>query len=228
MTSSERMGELEKRFSELESRIEDSPEKEAISILHAMLMQNRRENTAPDGEDPRIDVVANLYKTAPAMEGKAENEGLPEGRPAPEFSLPGIDGELVSLSDFRGKNVILAFYPLDWSPGCSDQMSLYQAELDEFERYDAQVIGISVDSIYSHGAWTVVRDFSIPLLSDFHPKGEVARRYRVMRESDGFSERALYVIDKNGNICFKQISPELHHVPDIYELFGVLEGLQEG
>src|ERR1700682_2315060 len=96
--------------------------------------------------------IANLYKSAPRMDGQAENEALPVGTLAPDFELPDASGKLVRLSDFRGRPVVIAFYPLDLSPTCSDQLSLYQAELEEFEKLGAQVIGISVDSIYSHGA----------------------------------------------------------------------------
>jgi peroxiredoxin len=122
--------------------------------------------------------------------------------------------------------VVLVFYPLDWSPACSDQLSLYQSELSEFERAGAQLIGISVDSLYSHGAWAAVRGLTFPLLADFHPKGQVARLYGVMRDSDGFSERALYVIDARGTIRYKHISPRLNHIPDIYELFDQLKQLE--
>ncbi|WP_239619945.1 redoxin domain-containing protein [Bradyrhizobium sp. I71] len=120
---------------------------------------------------------------------------------------------------------MLAFYPLDWSPGCSRQLDVYQHELEEFQRRGVELVGISVDSLYSHGAWSAVRGLSFPLLSDFNPKGEVARSYRVWREAEGFSERALYVVDADGIIRYAHVSPKLQHVPDIYELFEVLDGL---
>ncbi len=107
-------------------------------------------------------------------------------------------------------------------------MSLYQSELEEFEHLNAQVVGISVDSIYSHGAWAAVRGISFPLLSDFHPKGEVAKRYHVYRDSDGFSERAVYVIDSGSVIRYAYVSPELHKVPNIYDLFDQLRQLNRG
>jgi peroxiredoxin len=223
-----RFQELEQRFSELESKMEDSPEKEAISILHAMLHESRYQagGEAPLEEGVSLEVIANLYKTSPPMEGTAENEGLPTGAQAPDFSLPDANGKLVRLSDYRGRNVLLVFYPLDWSPGCSDQLSLYQSELQEIEGYNTQVIGISVDSIYSHGAWAAVRAIAFPLLADFHPKGEVARRYGVMRTSDGFSERALFLIDGEGIIRYQHVSPQLHRIPDIYELIDQLKRLE--
>lgn len=172
----------------------------------------------PNDSKVSLYYVANLYKSAPPTNGKAEHEGLPVGTRAPDFTLTDPSGRPVSLSDFQGQNVVLVFYPLDWSPACSDQLSLYQSELSEFEQMNAQVIGISVDSLYSHGAWAAVRGITFPLLSDFNPKGEVARLYQVYRETDGFSERALYVVDQDGIIRYHDISPELHMIPDIYEL----------
>lgn len=228
--SSGRLKELERRFSELNTLLTDSPEKEAFSILHALILETRREieniNLPERGErGGSLEYVANLYKSAPAMQGVNENQGLPTGVPAPDFTLPDADGRPVSLSQFRGKNVVLVFYPLDWSPACSDQLSLYQAELDTFKKLGVELIAISVDSLYSHGAWAAVRGITFPLLADFHPKGEVASRYQVMRQADGFSERALFIIDQRGIIRYKEISPQLHHIPDIYELFRRLDDL---
>lgn len=225
-----RLNELEQRFVELAGQIPDSPEKEAISVLHGMLQEAWRTMTPsrfPGGGDGpagsvTLDTIANLYRTAPSMGGSAQNEPLPVGEPAPDFTLRDPNNEPVSLSEFRGSPVVLAFYPLDWSPTCSDQLSLYQAEMSEFERFGARVLGVSVDSIYSHGAWAAVRGLAFPLLADFEPKGEVARRYHVYREADGFSERALYVIDGEGVIRFAHVAPQLDHIPDIYELYRVL------
>lgn len=234
-SSQQRFQELQSRFVELEGKLPDTTEKEALSILHAMIQESLRVGQFSQSEkgesqtsDVTLDQIANLYKQAPAMEGEAENTGLPVGTKAPDFALPDANGNLVRLSDYPGKNLVLVFYPLDWSPGCSDQLSLYQGDLAEFERANAQLIGISVDSIYSHGAWAAVRGLDFPLLADFHPKGEVARQYGVMRDSDGFSERALYVIDANGSIRYTCVSPKLDHIPDIYELLDQLEQLEPG
>jgi peroxiredoxin len=231
-SSVQRLQELESRFIELESKLPDTPEKEAISVLHAMFQENLRAgssdrsgNNGNGSSSVTLEDIANLYKQAPTMEGEAEKTGLPVGIQAPDFSLPDAYGKIVRLSDFRGKNVLLVFYPLDWSPACSDQLSLYQTELEEFEHANAQLLGVSVDSLYSHGAWAAVRGLTFPLLADFHPKGEVARLYDVMRASDGFSERALYLIDTDGTIRYKAIAPKLSHIPDIYELFEQLEQL---
>lgn len=132
---------------------------------------------------------------------------LPAGEPAPDFTLPAGPDETVSLADFRGQPVILAFYPADWSPVCGDQLSLYQAVLPRFERYGARLLGLSVDGPWSHAAYAEDRGLTFPLLSDFEPKGEVARRYGVYRHDDGTSERALFVVDGDGVVRWSHVSP---------------------
>lgn len=228
---SRRLHALQQQFSALEPQLTESPEKQALSVLHGMIQELWRylqAGSAPLSERGlTLQDIAELYHSAPKMEGPAENEPLPVGTPAPDFALPDASGELVRLSDYRGKPVVLVFYPLDWSPGCSQQLDLYQSELAEFDKRGAQLLAVSVDSIYSHGAWAAVRGLEFPLLADFHPKGEVAKAYRVYRESDGFSERALYIIDGEGIIRYAHVSPQLHHVPDIYELFAALDALRE-
>ncbi|WNV75247.1 peroxiredoxin [Geodermatophilus sp. DSM 44513] len=225
-----RLQQLEERFAELGDRLDDSPVTEALSVLHAIVQEVARQ-APPPSLDPAgstgttLQDVADLYLTAPPMSGAAESTGLPVGTAAPDFTLPDANGQPVSLSDFRGRPVVLVFYPLDWSPGCSRQLELYQQELGEFEARGASVIGVSVDSIYSHGAWAAVRGITFPLLADFHPKGEVARHYGVWRESDGFSDRALYVIDADGVIRYADVSPRVEHLPDIYDLYAALDQL---
>lgn len=222
-----RLHELEQTFASLEPQIADSPEKQAFSVLHGMIQElwrSIRMNGSPSLEGGlTIEDIANMYKQAPPMRGAAENTPLLVGAQAPDFALPDPNNQLVRLSDYRGQPVVLVFYPLDWSPGCSDQLNLYQHEIEEFRRRGAQLLAISVDSIYSHGAWAAVRGLEFPLLADFHPKGAVARQYQVYRESDGFSERALYVLDGQGIIRYAHVSPQLDHVPDIYELFQALD-----
>jgi peroxiredoxin len=219
---SSRLTELEERFRSLEPLIEDSPVKQAISILHGMLQQTNKgavPGIVPDKTaDRTLASIADMYRQAPKMEGAAENMPLPPHTPAPDFSLQDSKGNRVSLADYRGKEVMLVFYPLDWSPGCSQQLDLYQSELAEFESKGIHLIGVSVDSLYSHGAWAATRGITFPLLSDFAPKGETARKYQVYREKDGFSERALFLIDKEGIIRYSYVSPFLDHVPDIYQL----------
>jgi peroxiredoxin len=133
--------------------------------------------------------------------------GLPASTPAPDFTLHSTPDQSVSLSEFRGQTVILAFYPADWSPVCGDQMALYNEILGEFRRYDAELIGISVDGIWCHLAFAQARNLHFPLLADFEPKGDVARRYGVYRDRDGTSERALFVIDGSGIIRWSYVSP---------------------
>jgi peroxiredoxin len=132
---------------------------------------------------------------------------LPPGTGAPEFELRSTPDQTVSLSEFRGRPVILAFYPEDWSPVCSDQLALYQELLPEFQKFDAELVGISVDGIWCHLAFAKDRNLHFPLLADFEPKGEVARAYRVYRAKDGTSERALYVIDADGIVAWSYVSP---------------------
>jgi peroxiredoxin len=216
------LDELEQEFAALADEIPESPEKRALSVLHGIVMEVRRdlERDCPEEGDGVLTLrdVADLWRSAPAMEGEAVNTPLAPGTIAPDFALPDASGRPIRLSDFRGRPVVLVFYPLDWSPGCSQQLDLYQQELEEFNRRNAQLLAVSVDSIYSHGVWAAVRGIEFPLLSDFHPKGEVAKRYSVWREQDGFSERALYVIDPQGVIGYSHVSPYLHHVPDLDEL----------
>ena len=132
---------------------------------------------------------------------------LKAGTPAPNFTLHSTPDQLVSLSDLRGKPVVLVFYPADWSPVCSDQLALYNELLPEFYEFDAQIIGISVDGIWSHLAFSKDRKFHTPLLADFEPKGAVARLYGVYNEKIGEAERALFVVAAEGMIRWSYVSP---------------------
>lgn len=133
---------------------------------------------------------------------------LPAGTQAPEFALASQSGEKIYLADLRGTPVILAFYPADWSPVCGDQLALYNEVLPMFQEYDAQLLGISVDSRWSHKAYAEDRNLDFPLLADFEPKGEVARLYGVYDQQAGLSERALFVLDGEGTIQWSHLSPE--------------------
>jgi peroxiredoxin len=132
---------------------------------------------------------------------------LAPGTKAPDFELRSTPDQKVSLSEFRGQPVILAFYPEDWSPVCSDQMALYQEVLPEFRKFNAELLGISVDGVWSHLAFAKDRNLHFPLLADFEPKGEVARTYQVYRTEEGTSERALYLIDAEGIVRWSYVSP---------------------
>jgi peroxiredoxin len=224
-----RLHDLEQRFGQLEPKIAESPEKEALSVLHAMvqeLWRNLHTGSPPSTNALTIEDILELHRSSPPMVGEAQSRPLPAGTRAPDLALADSDGRLCSLSEFRGRPVLLVFYPLDWSPTCSDQLSFYQSELDEFDRYGVQLLAVSVDSMYSHGAWAAVRGLTFPLLADFEPKGEMARRYQIWRAGDGFSERALYLIDRDGVIRYSHVSPKLDQVPDIYELYRALDEMQ--
>jgi len=129
------------------------------------------------------------------------------GTAAPDFVLSGSFDDPVSLSSLRGRPVVLAFYPADFSPVCSDQMSLYEVVRPEFERYGATTLGVSVDGHWCHRAFAESRGVHFPLLSDFEPKGEVSRRYGVYDRSEGTSERALYVLDQDGSVAWSYLAP---------------------
>lgn len=132
---------------------------------------------------------------------------LEAGAPAPDFSLQSSPDKKVTLSDFRGRPVILAFYPADWSPVCGDQMALYNEIMPEFQRFKAELLGISVDGVWCHRAFSENRNLRFSLLADFEPKGAVARQYGVFREGDGITERALFVIDGEGVVRWSYLSP---------------------
>ena len=152
---------------------------------------------------------------------------LAPGTKAPDFELPSTPDQKVSLTEFRGQPVILAFYPEDWSPVCSDQLALYQELLPEFQKFNAELLGISVDGIWSHLAFAKDRNLHFPLLADFEPKGKVARTYQVYRATDGTSERALYVIDGDGIIRWSYVSP-VGVNPGADGILRALESLEEG
>jgi len=159
--------------------------------------------------------------------GASQHHGhaLQPGSRAPEFTLKTTPDQAVSLSEFRGQPVILAFYPADWSPVCGDQMGLYNEILPEFRRPQAELLGISVDGAWCHAAFATDRKLHFPLLADFEPKGAVARAYGVYRASDGFSERALFVIDADGVIRWSHVSP-VGVNPGAEGILAALESLQ--
>lgn len=133
---------------------------------------------------------------------------LNSGRKAPNFSLHSTPDQKVSLKDFRGQPVILAFYPADWSPVCTDQLSLYAMVMPEFKKYNAELLAISVDNIWSHLAFAKDRKLNFPVLADFEPKGGVSRKYGAFNEKIGESERALFVIDGEGIVRWSHLSPD--------------------
>ena len=161
----------------------------------------------------------------PSLQGKEMNMAavLPAGTPAPEFALHVTPDQSLALSELRGRPVILAFYPADWSPVCGDQMALYNEILPEFQKFNAELLGISVDGVWCHEAFSQNRHLHFPLLADFEPKGAVAQLYGAYRNHDGTTERALFVIDKNGVITWSYCSPvAVNPGAD-----GILEALEE-
>ena len=132
---------------------------------------------------------------------------LPAGTPAPDFSLHVTPDQKLALSELRGKPVILAFYPADWSPVCGDQMALYNEILPEFQKSGAVLVGVSVDGVWCHDAFAKDRHLQFPLAADFEPKGEIAKAYGAYRTGDGVCERALFVIDRDGVIAWSYLSP---------------------
>lgn len=126
-------------------------------------------------------------------------EHVPQpGMPAPDFTLPDSERKPWTLSELRGQNVVLAFYPADWSSVCSRQLGEYAATLEEFRSNNAVVLGISVDGVESHRAWSQALNIGFPLLSDFWPHGAVAQKYGVFWDTFGISNRALFFIDPDG------------------------------
>ena len=142
-----------------------------------------------------------------SYEAKNNSGALPAGTTAPDFSLHSTPDQSVKLSEFRGRPVILAFYPADWSPVCGDQMALYNEMLEQFQEFGAELIGISVDGPWCHAAFSRTSKLHFPLLSDFEPKGAVAHAYGVYNRGEGTCERALFVINPEGKIHWSYVSP---------------------
>lgn len=137
------------------------------------------------------------------------------GAPAPDFSLPDQDGNVISLDDLRGERILLVFYPLDFSPVCTDQLSVYQDSLAELEADGARLFGVSVDSAFCHKAFREHLGVTIPLLSDFNPKGEVARAFGLYAEDHGVAARALVLIGPDGTVEWSHRSPSPLEIPGV-------------
>ena|SRR5216683_7770847 len=142
------------------------------------------------------------------MSDEPSPQPLTAATQAPAFELPASRDRKVALSDLRGQTVILVFYPADWSPVCTDQLSLYNELLPLFQAHHAQLLGISVDSAWCHAAFAKDRNLRFPLLADFEPKGAVSRAYGVYNQQEGTSQRALFVIDGKGIVRWSYVSPD--------------------
>jgi peroxiredoxin len=136
---------------------------------------------------------------------------LRPGTAAPAFRLPAGPDRTIAVEDLRGRPAILAFYPADWSPVCTDQMALYQEVMPMFEAYGAALVGISVDGVWCHRAFADDRNIRFPLLADFEPKGAVSARYNAYRVGEGVSERALFVLDPQGAVHWSELSPPMQN-----------------
>ena len=148
------------------------------------------------------------------------------GQSAPEFTLKDQNQKEIKLSDFAGKrNVVLIFYPLDFSPICTNEHACFVNDLKEYEKLDAQVLGLSVDSVWAHKAFAEKMGISYPLLADFHPKGAVADKFGVYLAEKGITGRAIAIIDKAGKIAwFKNY--DIPVTPDMKELGQALAGVK--
>jgi peroxiredoxin len=144
------------------------------------------------------------------------------GDEAPDFTLRNQDGEEVSLSDYRGRKVLLVFYPGDFSPVCGDQFSIYQEVKPEIETQGVELVGISVDSFFAHKAFQEKLGFDTTLLSDFEPKGEVARAYGSYVEKMGFANRTLVLVDGDGTVAWTYESPNPGEFPGANVIFDAL------
>jgi peroxiredoxin len=151
---------------------------------------------------------------------------LSVGTVAPDFSLKDQNQKDVKLSDYRGKkNVVMVFYPLDWSPICTNEHVCLVNDMKQFDKLDAQVLGLSVDSVWSHKAFAEKTGIQYPLLADFQPRGAVAEKFGVYLADKGITGRAIAIIDRKGNVAwFKNY--DIPVVPDIKEVSDALAKVQ--
>ena len=145
------------------------------------------------------------------------------GDKAPDFTLKGHDDKEYKLSDLRGQKVVLAFYPLDFSPVCSKEHSCFMNDLKQFNDVNAKVLGISVDSVWAHKAFADKMGIKYPLLADFHPKGAVAQKYGLYLEDKGITNRATVVIDKEGIVR----DVVVHDIPEQRSNAAIIESLKK-
>lgn len=146
------------------------------------------------------------------------------GEPAPDFTLRNQDGEKVSLSDFRGRKVLLVFYPLDFSPVCTDQLAIYQEVKPQIDELGVEMLGISVDHAFAHKAFREKLGIEIPLLADFEPKGEVCRAYGAYIDRVGHGNRSLVLVDEEGKVVWVHESPTPVEIPGANLIFDALAG----
>lgn len=145
------------------------------------------------------------------------------GTPAPDFTLPDQDGNPVALGDFAGRRLVLAFYPLDFSPVCTDQLSIYQEVVGEIEDRGASLVGVSVDSAYCHRAFRDKLNLTIPLLADFHPKAGMSREYGAFQEDFGTNNRSLVLVGDDGVVRWSHAAPSVKEIPGANLIFDALD-----
>jgi peroxiredoxin len=150
------------------------------------------------------------------------------GEPAPDFTLRDQDGKEASLSDYRGRRVLLVFYPQDFSPVCSDQLSVYQEVKPEIEAKGVELLGISIDHPWAHKAFQEKLGADTRLLADFEPKGEVARAYGAYLEKLGHANRSLVLVDEEGTVAWVHESPTPLEIPGANLIFDALEAVGSG
>jgi peroxiredoxin len=147
---------------------------------------------------------------------------LTVGQPAPDFQLKDQNMRDVKLSDYRGsKRVVLVFYPLDWSPVCTNEHACFVNDMKDFEKLDAEVLGVSVDSVWSHKAFAEKMGITYPLLADFHPRGAMSAKYGMYLEDKGITGRAVFIVDKDGRIAWMK-QYDIPVLPDIKEVAAAL------
>jgi peroxiredoxin len=146
------------------------------------------------------------------------------GTQAPDFSLPDSEGNMIGLGDFAGRKLVLCFYPLDFSPVCSDQLSIYQEVLGDIEAKGASLVGVSVDSAYCHRAFRERLNLTMPLLADFHPKGEMSREYGAYQEEFGTDNRSLVLVDDDGMVRWSYATDSVKDIPGANLIFDALGG----
>jgi peroxiredoxin len=147
------------------------------------------------------------------------------GQPAPQFTLQDQSQKDISLADYRGKNVVLVLYPLDFSPLCTDEHACFVNQLNQFEKLNAQVLGLSVDSVWTHKAFAEKMGIRYPLLADFHPRGAVADKFGLYLAERGIAARAVVIVDKAGNVAWLK-KYDYPSVPDVKEVEGALAKVQ--
>ena len=141
------------------------------------------------------------------------------GQPAPQFTLQDQSQKDINLADYRGKNVVLVLYPLDFSPLCTDEHACFVHQLNQFEKLNAQVLGLSVDSVWTHQAFAEKMGIHYPLLADFLPRGAVAEKFGLYLAERGTTARAVVIVDKTGNVAWlkKYDYPNVPNVKEVQE-----------